>query len=230
MTRGKNICKTLKGIRQQIADANNIRYQPCECHHEGDCSGTCPACEQEIRYLEEQLRIRKRRGWSMKVAGLAAGFCVATIPLVSCNNPVKSPSSKAINIPQKGEALPKVENFSTDKEHSVVISGLVVDGESNKPISSIEVFTRSGKKSLTFTDGRFAVRVNPTDTLLITDTSDNYVGFDLSVKEVKSPDRELLIRLRRSDLEMGMIKIDDNVKQRVEYNRPQSHNEKCNQK
>ena len=55
MTRGKDICKTLKGIRQQIADANNIRYQPCECHHEGDCSGTCPACEQEIRYLEEQL-------------------------------------------------------------------------------------------------------------------------------------------------------------------------------
>ena len=230
MTRGKDICKTLKGIRQQIADANNIRYQPCECHHEGDCSGTCPACEQEIRYLEEQLRIRKRRGWSMKVAGLAAGFCVATIPLVSCNNSVKSPSSKAINIPKKGEALQKVENFSTDKEHSVVISGLVVDGESNKPISSIEVFTRSGKKSLTFTDGRFAVRVNPTDTLLITDTSDNYAGFHLSVKEVKSPNKELLIRLWRTNLEMGKIKIDDNVKQRVEYNRPQSHKEKCNQK
>ena len=230
MTRGKDICKTLKGIRQQIADANNIRYQPCECHHKGDCSGTCPACEQEIRYLEEQLRIRKRRGWSMKVAGLAAGFCVATIPLVSCSNTPKSTFAKAIESPQKGEALPKVENFSTDKEHSVVISGLVVDGESNKPISSIEVFTRSGKKSLTFTDGRFAVRVNPTDTLLITDTSDNYVGFHLSVKEVKSPDRELLIRLRRSDLEMGMIKIDDSVKQRVEYNRPQSHKEKCNQK
>ena len=92
------------------------------------------------------------------------------------------------------------------------------------------MFTRSGKKSLTFTDGRFAVRVNPTDTLLITDTSDSYVGFDLLVKEVKSPDRELLIRLRRSGLEMGMIKIDDSVKQRVEYNRPQSHKEKCNQK
>ena len=230
MTRGKDICKTLKGIRQQIADANNIRYQPCECHHEGDCSGTCPACEQEIRYLEGQLRIRKRRGWSMKVAGLAAGFCVATIPLVSCNNLVKSPSPKAINIPQEGEALQKVENFSTDKEHSIVIRGLVVDGESNKPISSIEVFTRSGKKSLTFTDGRFAVRVNPTDTLLITDTSDNYAGFHLSVKEVKSPNKELLIRLWRTNLEMGKIKIDDNVKQSVEYNRPQSHKEKCNQK
>ncbi|WP_036908371.1 membrane receptor RagA [Prevotella veroralis] len=230
MTKGKDICKALKGIRQQIADANNIRYQPCECHHEGDCSGTCPACEQEIRYLEEQLKIRKRRGWSMKVAGLAAGFCVATIPLVSCSNTPKSTFAKAIESPQKGEALPKVENFSTDKEHSVVISGLVVDGESNKPISSIEVFTRSGKKSLTFTDGRFAVRVNPTDTLLITDTSDNYAGFHLSVKEVKSPNKELLIRLWRTNLEMGKIKIDDNVKQRVEYNRPQSHKEKCNLK
>ena len=62
MTRGKDICKTLKGIRQQIADANNIRYQPCECHHEGDCFGTCPACEQEIRYIENQLKERSHKG------------------------------------------------------------------------------------------------------------------------------------------------------------------------
>ena len=81
MTRGKSTCKLLKGIRQQIADANGISYYPKECHYEGECAGTCPACEAEIRYLEMQLRERKRNGWGMKVAGLAAGLCVATVPL-----------------------------------------------------------------------------------------------------------------------------------------------------
>jgi len=60
MTKGKSTCKLLKDIRQQIADANGISYQPKECHYEGDCAGTCPACEAEIRYLETQLRERKR--------------------------------------------------------------------------------------------------------------------------------------------------------------------------
>ena len=81
MTKGRSTCKLLKDIRQQIADANGISYQPKECHYEGDCAGTCPACEAEIRYLETQLRERKRKGWGMKVAGLAAGLCVATFLL-----------------------------------------------------------------------------------------------------------------------------------------------------
>jgi len=59
MVKGKSTCKLLKDIRQQIADANGISYQPKECHHKGDCAGTCPACEEEIRYLERELKARK---------------------------------------------------------------------------------------------------------------------------------------------------------------------------
>ena len=33
MAKGKSTCKLLKDIRQQIADANGISYQPKECHH-----------------------------------------------------------------------------------------------------------------------------------------------------------------------------------------------------
>jgi hypothetical protein len=45
MMKGKSICKVLKAIRKQVADANDIKYEPRECHHQGDCRGTCPACE-----------------------------------------------------------------------------------------------------------------------------------------------------------------------------------------
>ena len=81
MQKGKDICKALKEVRQQIADANNIRYQPCECHHKGDCSGTCPACEQEIRYIESQLKERSHKGINTKVIGLAASICATMMPL-----------------------------------------------------------------------------------------------------------------------------------------------------
>ena len=52
MVKGKSTCKTLKAIRRQIAEANDIKYEPRECHYEGPCLGTCPACEAEVRYLE----------------------------------------------------------------------------------------------------------------------------------------------------------------------------------
>ena len=52
MKRGKKICKALKEVRLQVAKANDIEYAPTECHHEGDCAGTCPKCEAEVQYLE----------------------------------------------------------------------------------------------------------------------------------------------------------------------------------
>ena len=41
--------------RQAIADENDIPLVTRECTHQGTCSGTCPTCEQEVRYLEQQL-------------------------------------------------------------------------------------------------------------------------------------------------------------------------------
>ena len=85
MEKGKAKCNALKVIRRQIAAANGIQYAPHECHHVGDCAGTCHACEAEIRYLERELDARKRKGFSVKVAGLVAGVCSFVVPLASCS-------------------------------------------------------------------------------------------------------------------------------------------------
>lgn len=74
MTRGRHTCNTLKAIRKQIADANEIEYEPQECTHEGECAGTCPACEAEVRYLESELIKRKGLGKKVAVAGIAMGM------------------------------------------------------------------------------------------------------------------------------------------------------------
>ena len=36
MNKGKEICETLKEIRQQIADKNKIEYSPSQCHFQGE--------------------------------------------------------------------------------------------------------------------------------------------------------------------------------------------------
>lgn len=77
-TRGRNICDTLKAIRKEIADANGIEYSPEECHFKGECRGTCPKCEQEVKDLEYELRLRQIAGTAIKVAGVAAGIVAMT--------------------------------------------------------------------------------------------------------------------------------------------------------
>ena len=74
MARGKSICSVLKTIRKQVADANGIEYEPRECHHQGDCRGTCPACEAEVRYIQQQLDIRRQLGKAVAVVGISAGL------------------------------------------------------------------------------------------------------------------------------------------------------------
>ena len=52
MTRGKTICSVLKTIRKQVADANEIKYEPRECHYEGECRGIglC-LCQRTVEHL-----------------------------------------------------------------------------------------------------------------------------------------------------------------------------------
>ena len=75
---GKSKCKVLKDIRKKIAEANDIAYVTSDCKYKGECSGTCPKCEAEVRYLEEELAKRKNLGKIVAVAGIAATLVVAS--------------------------------------------------------------------------------------------------------------------------------------------------------
>ena len=74
---GKQKCRILKEIRQRIADENDIPYVTRECHFQGECTGTCPRCESELRYLEQQLALRAALGKKVAVAALCAGMTLA---------------------------------------------------------------------------------------------------------------------------------------------------------
>ncbi len=81
---GRAKCKILKEIRQTIADENDIPYVTRECTYQGDCSGTCPKCESELRYLERELEKRQRLGKRAVVTALCSGMVIGT---AACGGP-----------------------------------------------------------------------------------------------------------------------------------------------
>lgn len=70
MERGKRICEALKALRKRIADANDIPFEMEECSHKGDCPGTCPKCEYELRYLMEAIDKREQEGKPVVLDGI----------------------------------------------------------------------------------------------------------------------------------------------------------------
>ncbi len=80
--RGKEKCRALKEIRGQIARENDIPFAVSQCTYQGECRGTCPKCEAELRYLERELAIRKGLGKAVAVVGISASVCAG---LTACS-------------------------------------------------------------------------------------------------------------------------------------------------
>lgn len=77
MNRGKHTCEYLKEVRRRVARENDIPLEQPACTFEGECSGTCPRCEAEVRYIESELRKRSCLGKAVSIAGIALSSVVA---------------------------------------------------------------------------------------------------------------------------------------------------------
>ena len=78
----------MKEIRKQIAADNDIELVTSECTYQGDCLGTCPKCEAEVRYLERELEKRQRLGKAAVIAGMAVGTLLTA---TSCDRIIPQP-------------------------------------------------------------------------------------------------------------------------------------------
>ena len=192
MAKGKSTCKLLKDIRQQIADANGISYRPKECQHKGDCAGTCPACEEEIRYLEGELKARKGNGFGMKVAGIAAGICATVMPMTAAAQAVKSDSTANPPVQTTKKAPIKVVDLSDSCASPVVVRGMVIDEENKEPVIGAAVFIDGTSKGVAIDiDGQFALKV-PSDTSLVI-SSIGYNSKKVRVSSLLSSDNNVIM-------------------------------------
>ena len=149
MARGKRTCRILKEIRRQIAEANDIEYVVEECQYKGDCKGTCPKCEAEVRYLEEQLHQRQILGKAVMVAGLSLG--VISNAMAQDVSVVETSSNPTVSVPTK-----KVTG-------KYIIRGKVVEEPPNDAvIGATVVINPSSSKNHCITDvnGEFAIGVD----------------------------------------------------------------------
>ena len=204
MVKGKSTCKLLKSIRQQIADANGISYQPKECHHKGDCAGTCPACEEEIRYLERELKARKGNGFGMKVAGIAAGICATVMPMTAAAQAVKPDSTANPPVQTTKKAPIKVVDLSDSCASPVVVRGMVIDEENKEPVIGAAVFINGTRKGIaTDIDGQFALKV-PSDTSLVI-SSIGYNTKKVRVGSLLSSDNNVI--MLEKDAMTGLVEV-----------------------
>lgn len=68
---GKQKCELLRKIREEIAEQNGIVYLSKDCEHKVCRTGTCPICEAEVKYLENELNEKAQRGERIELKGIS---------------------------------------------------------------------------------------------------------------------------------------------------------------
>lgn len=119
---GKKVCASLKQVRKQIADANGIPYEVTECQHQGNCKGTCPKCESELRYIENQLSLRRAAGMAVSIVGLSLGVAAT---FASCSAPQPAGPSQSSESVQ-----PIPPSIQEEYEGEIILDGDVCAPES----------------------------------------------------------------------------------------------------
>ena len=173
---GKKICKSLREIRCRIAQANDIDYTPAVCTHEGDCSGTCPCCESELRYIERQLLRRTAQGKKVALAGLALG-AASLMPMHAQQVAPTTPKTAT------HQSSVRVFDAAPGDTTAVVVRGKVVEKDSTyeEPLIGASVILKGTKLgTATDIDGNFAIRVPQGSQLVIAS-----VGYETQEYEVK---------------------------------------------
>lgn len=168
MARGKQTCKILKEIRRQIAEANGIEFATSECRYKGDCLGTCPKCEAEVRYLERQLRARSIAGKAVALAGISAASLAMLMPMTSQAQTLQEPQNIL-----KG-SIPVMADTITVR--GVALSGdTLPDGTiSKEPLIGATISNkRTALGTITDLDGHFELTACIGDTLKV-----EYVGYE----------------------------------------------------
>ncbi|MBQ6047027.1 MAG: carboxypeptidase regulatory-like domain-containing protein [Bacteroidales bacterium] len=171
MGHGKDVCKYLKEVRQRIAEENGIPLKTEKCTYEGECIGTCPHCEAEVRYLEKALAERMSLGKVATVAGLALGLATTTL---QAQNIIKVTPSD-----QDTSATHKIIGTGT-------LKGMVTDSKTQEPLAFCQVVLKQGDKAITTAytdfDGIYTIKSVPLGEYTVEIKT---TGFEPFIGEVK---------------------------------------------
>ena len=208
MARGKQTCKILKEIRRQIAEANGIEFATSECHYKGDCLGTCPKCEAEVRYLEQQLRARSLAGKAVALAGISAVSLAMLMPMTSeAQTPTEHQDLLKGSVPVMAD--------------TITVRGIVMCGDtlpdgsiSKEPLIGATIFNRRmALGTYADLDGHFELTACIGDTLEV-----RYVGYEPQTIVITEGMRNVEITLLPSQVVMGeYVVVLDAIREEKHY-------------
>ena len=203
MARGKQTCKILKEIRRQIAEANDIEFATSECRYKGDCLGTCPKCEAEVRYLEQQLHARSLAGKAIALAGISAASLAMLMPMTS---EAQTPTDIKI-LPNDSIVITRVDSV---KVKGTVKSTTDVDSIVTEELIGATVLNlTNGKGTATDIDGKFEVDAQVGDTIKV-----SYVGFKSKTVTVTDISQPITVTLDMRSVLLGEVAV---IKQEINH-------------
>lgn len=194
MFRGKSTCRALKEIRRQIAEANDIKYVVEECKYQGNCRGTCPKCEAEVRYLESELSKRRRLGKAVVVAGIS--MSVLTTPLWAKAEDKTPTSTPAPAHTEQNDTVATTDTLQC----KYLITGVVRDNIDVIPGVSVRY---KGGAYVTDMQGRFHIAVDE----LPVELKFNYIGYEPTTVTVNAnnyQNLQVLMKEQSTRMTMGL--------------------------
>ena len=156
MKEGKQKCRILKEIRRQIAEANDIELITSECKYRGDCLGTCPKCEAEVHYLEQQLLFRRRMGLVIKIVGVSLGM--SAMGATSLNGQQVGEEVMGNRVVRRCTVV--AGGVVIKKVKAVTVKGTVVDKYGHPNIGAEIIERGANHKTYSDLNGRFMLQVS----------------------------------------------------------------------
>ena len=198
MAQGKQTCKILKEIRRQIAEANGIEFATSECRYKGDCLGTCPKCEAEVRYLAHQLHSRSIAGKAVALAGISAASLAMLMPInteAQISTDIKISPTNSI-IAMSADSV-KVKGF-VRYELETKIDSIA----SEELIGATVLNLTSGKGTATDINGKFKIDAQEGDTIEV-----SYAGFKSKIITVTDISQPINVTMDMKVVLLGEIPI-----------------------
>lgn len=182
--KGKNRCNILKAVRMKIAEENGIDYRTTECKYQGDCPGTCPKCESEVKYLERELVKRQSLGKRVALAGIAAGI---TLTAAGCTEDVRNKLGLGEqlqgDVPDRPSESSEAYTMGEERPDDSKVSDIVVDGEMVEVIGEMPVISDDPNLEFTQSQGLLEPEKDWDISDPYADLMGDWIVFDFEINE-----------------------------------------------
>lgn len=231
MTHGKDTCNYLKAIRRNIAQENEIELEIPECTYKGECLGTCPQCEAEVRFLETGLARRSSLGKAATIAGIAVTLASPVAAQVKeCDNSHKANTQAATATPNfNPQDTIRLQGLAPRRTRvpytTYALRGKIIDKKTDEeiPFTNIRVLDKEGKTLVgtqSDMDGQFAFKTLPQGAAKIQISVMGYHPTEMVLSDDLKNNQPIIIKMECKALVLEGIMVTEDITPVIDIGAP----------